>query len=236
MLYNKNNLLKLFEPSNLSLDTSFSSLDIETFLKPLENIFTKEEYTYAYGASKFVIIPNKENYVIKIPFTGSFQHTGSYCENEGSLRVVYHPGHDTYNDFEGAISENCDWDYCAVERERYNKSKIVNLNQCFAEIDLVGYVNEYPIYIQEKATTLENAPIRSYSKEETQKTKKLVSHHLNSIDYDWLTDFRLYHGESKLIKFLTFIHDEEWDDDLRSCNIGYIRKRPILIDYSGFFY
>ena len=67
--------------------------------KVLSNLPDDLKYHYEYGATKLVIILSDCDFVIKIPFSGS------YYEEE-------------YVEFENASFEDCEWDYCKTEVNR----------------------------------------------------------------------------------------------------------------------
>ena len=232
MTYNKDALLQLLSNAPLYGGMIFHEGDNESFLTSMGPDFCNQ-YSYEYGASKFVLIPfdDNEKYVIKIPYTGSYNFESGYYSSSSSQH--YHSGTNEYCDYYGSDYDERPWDYCAGEVQRYKKAEKYGLAECFAKTEFLGYVNDYPIYIQEKCT-VSSYYKNSHSVEEQEKTSKCCGTYKN-INNDWLTDFRIYYGEEILLKFINFIHDNDWDDDLRKDNIGYIENRPVLIDYSGFF-
>ena len=227
MTYNVKELSEFFQSSILNINKKFyeeKNLDFLSSLK--ENIFNNQ-YDYAYGATKFVLIPFNEDYVIKIPYTGAFYDCYN-DKNSCSVEVEYRK-------FYGSNNEKRPWDYCATEVERYNIAKELNLNMCFAETRFLTFVNNYPIYIQEKCTVFSSCiKNHKHSKDEISRTFKISGYPDFIIDENWLTDFRLYHGNQIFIDFIDTITGLEWADDLRQDNLGYIGSRPVLIDYSGF--
>jgi len=227
MTYNKEKLLKMLSNAPICNDNNFYENMNDDFLSSLGDNFDNY-YNYAYGATKLAIIPKEKDkdYVIKIPYTGSCEYYISSISNHGK---------DEYYDFCGADDEERPWDYCAGEVNRYKKAKELGFSIFFAETKLLGYVNNYPIYIQEKCETFSSCKYHHiHSEEERSKTSKCCNNYLR-INKDWLTDFRMYYGEESLLSFIDFINEMGWDDDLRNENIGYINNRPVLIDYSGFF-
>ena len=49
----------------------------------------------------------------------------------------------------------------------------------------------------------------------------------------WEADLLVRYGIEKFKSFKKYIKDN-WINDLRDENIGYIGKNPVLIDYAGF--
>lgn len=221
MTYNKEYLLKLFE--KISITEEFAELDCDMFYRELDAEI-KDAFNYSYGASKFVLIPkNSDDYVIKIPFNGFVEE--NWREGETNFLAFYEA------DTSGG------WDYCSVEAERYVKAEKAGFSTALAKTSLLCYANDYPIYIQERCEVYSDRFDyfeRRHSKEENSKTLSLIeADHFYEMNKDWLTDFRYYYGEEFFIKFMNFIDENCWDD-LRLDNIGYLDKKPVLIDYSSF--
>lgn len=230
MTYNKEKLLKMLSTAPLYEGIVFHEGKNDEFFASMGNDFCNF-YNYANGATKLALIPvnNEDNYVIKIPYTGTYNYESGYYSN-----YIYHNHKEDYWEYCAADNEERPWDYCGGEVKRYNIAAKRGFSECFAKIELLGYINNYPIYIQEKCMTFSSCRNKHlHSKEEKLKTSTYCNYY--NINKDWLTDFRLYYGEKKLLQFINFISELEWDDDLRSENIGYIKDRPVLIDYSGFW-
>ena len=214
----------------LSKGIEFHEGHNDSFMNYVNNYFPNF-FTHAYGASKFVLIPKdpKIPYVIKIPYTGSYYEEASYLTKTG-----YYSGRHEYIEFFQAENNERNWDYCAVEVERYNIATQYDLEKYFAKTQLLDFVRGYPVYIQERGITFSgsrNSHVHSHL--DILKTIKEIPlfYHINQ---DWLTDFRLCYGTEKLKIFIDFIQKLNWDDDLRNENIGYINNLPVIIDYSSF--
>jgi hypothetical protein len=230
MTYNKEELLDILENLPLYEGKEFHSGDNDILMDNMSQEFNDSFY-YAYGASKFVLIPFAEtDYVIKIPYTGSYnKFSGFYDDN----RHYYFSGSEEYCDYQYADSEEREWDYCESEAERYLIAEQAGLERCFAKTEFFGYSHGYPVYIQERCITFgSKRSEHTHSQEQRTTTKELCKYY--NISIDWLTDFRLYYGKDIFLDFIDFIKTKGWDDDLRNENIGYIGDRPVLIDYSGF--
>lgn len=184
------------------------------------------KYSWSCGASKLVIILSNCDFVIKIPFSGSYQEiyqgeTDSYEEE--------------YIDFENASFEDCEWDYCKVETDRYALAEEIGIEKYFAKTECIGMINNYPIYIQQKAEIFaEVKDLNSYSEEKKSSTReKCDKEDLWCFNDCWLSDLLDYCGDRIFSLFMSFLKNNEIDD-LHSSNIGYIDKVPVLVDYSGF--
>ena len=231
MTYNKEELLQMLSNAPLSNGVEFHEGKNNEFFTSIDRKIYNH-YFYAHGATKLVLIPLDEDnqYVIKIPYTGSFSYYSGYYS---SYYNNYHHGREDYWEFFAAEDDERPWDYCAGERNRYIIAKEAGFAQCLAKTELLGYINDYPVYIQEKCTVFNNCKHNhKHSKYEKLITSSYCKYY--DINTDWLTDFRLYYGINMLVNFINFIQEKNWDDDLRDENIGYINNRPVLIDYSGF--
>ena len=109
------------------------------------------------------------------------------------------------------------WDYCAAEVKRYNIAKEEGFEKYFAKTEFLGFVNDYPVYIQERGIVFSETGC-SYTKEVREETSEICSGIWCGINTGWLTDFRFCYGKNELIDFLTFLQCNGWDDDLRNDN------------------
>lgn len=230
MTYNREDLLNMLSNAPIYEGLNFHEGMNDDFMACMNNDFGNN-YDYAYGATKLALIPVSldKDFVIKIPYTGAYSLEEYYYGYKNHKRK-----RDEYWEFYGGECEDRPWDYCAGEVQRYTVAAEEGFADCFAKTEFLGDINGYPVYIQEKCTTFSATRYKhKHSLEERRKTSKCC-HNYSEIDENWLTDFRLYYGEAKLIRFILFLKKHQWDDDLRNENIGYIEDRPVLIDYSGF--
>lgn len=210
MTFNEDEILNMFKGFNF-LNPAFDDTRVDELVSYL---FDKGYiFNYDFGATKLAILPRNKDYVIKIPFQGCYE--GNFCN------------------FTGASSE-CEWDYCYVEVERYEDICSTRFKKFFAETIFIGYVDDYPIYLQEKCTPFNN----SYKKTK-EKTIKMDSflhkHHCYyDLNTDWCIDLLKDCGPKEFKEFLTLIKKLKWDDDLTYDNVGYKNGHPIIIDFSGF--
>lgn len=210
-------ILNLFKNCDFSYGISYENYE-ETILECLPEDF---KFAYNYGVSKLVILPEHENFVIKIPFSG----VGLKCEKP----------------FEYANEDNqhC-WDYCATEILYYHAAKTkFRAAPVLAKPRFVGYVSGYPIYVQQKAVTFgerygDRQPYIMEDSAELRYKKSIVRSTCNStgmyiFNMKWLTDVLDYYGEKQFDIFVNFINTLS---DLHNQNIGYIGDRPVIIDFS----
>lgn len=213
MTFNKDEILNLFKDFDFS--SGFDDSMIDNFAVYLFN--KNLSFSYDFGTTKAVIIPKEKDYVIKIPFQG------------------YYDCRDRFHFFERAEDLNNSWDYCKVEMDRYKKISNSSLKNCFAETIFLGYVNNYPIYIQERCLPFNN------TNRKTKDERKTMQSYLEdraswqtSLNPDWCIDFMRYYGKKHFEYFIVFIERFNWGDDLSWDNVGYKAGRPIVIDFAGY--
>lgn len=184
---------------------------------------------YRHGVSKAVFIFNNLNFVIKIPFNGSWEC--DYDFDKDSERIIEISRY-WYN----FMTE----DYCEKELSKYTKAKEKGLEVFFAAIDnFTLSENRKPIYIQEKVI-----PFYEYEKEneifitEEHETlaKKLRCNFRSRLFDKWIAAAIKYYGFDLTEKFLSFVEKEDCEigADLHTENYGFRENgTPCLLDYSG---
>lgn len=208
----KDNVLNIFKDCDFRGELSrgnFKEKIIKNFPKGLN-------FKYFHGMSKVCIIPTGADYVIKIPFNGvwydydkSFDYF--WCAND---------------------DENHKWDYCFTEMICYNYAKKEKVEKAFCKTKLLGYTNDYPIYIQQRASVFSDLKEEEdYRSERTE--DYCCSHGFRCFNPVWIADAIEYYGQSQFSRLMDFI-DNYGIDDLHTENIGYIKNKPVLIDYSDF--
>ena len=197
----------------------FNDNNVDNFIDYLyENSeeYQMGEWRCVYGATKLVIIMEKEDFVFKIPFNSEWDSW------EGDYAFFY-----------GAPATST-WDYCEAEEERYDFAEECGFSKYLAKTNIVySTKNGVRIYIQPKCSV--HSKHKTTSKRSSKVFSKWFKRCLPIDDTQWLNTFIDYYGVYKLKQFLTFLLNEEWDDDLGSRNIGYtIEGKPVLIDYSSY--
>lgn len=241
----KEEVLKLLELCNIEINTNLATEDnLERIELPLiDSSFAKKEDLFFFsGASKSVIIPNNEKYVIKIPYDGyqleeTLSNSFTYCSKK---EETYEYNFLNFYEFEGANSYDY-WDYCLQETIIYHYAKKKKVEKVFAKTRRIGEVKGRPIYIQERAI-----PSKEYSggilpderayKEISKKTNEICkdsSYSFREINPIWKANAYFYYGEKKFKDIMNFI-TEYMIEDLHDGNLGYIKDRPVIIDYSDY--
>ncbi len=199
----------------------FDELDQYSFdddvLYPFKDNYTKL-FKSATGATKGVLIFENFGFVIKIPFI--------FCDGDEMC---------------GASDGIHNWDYCSQEVCRYEMAEEEGFGDIFLETDLLDTINNHPIYIQPYADILGGMDSDNYNSNHRSGTdvdatlaKEIDnSENYTMLDSSWEADFLVRYGIEMFKKFKIYIKDN-WINDLRDDNIGYIGKNPVLIDYAGF--
>jgi hypothetical protein len=199
-----------------------------------DNIWFKD------GASKMVIGWDNQDWVIKIPF---------FCGGGSSSTMCYSCGHSDCEDcsrssygedspFYGAKNTENDWDYCLKEVELYQEACSAGIEEFFAETRRIGFVHNYPIYIQRKIDIigLGNArwdEILTFSPEQVSITQEISQKGNYLLHWEALIFAMKTRGREITEKLVEFII--AWEiGDLHDNNYGFCGDQLILIDYSGY--
>ena len=151
-----------------------------------------------------------------------------------------------YYDVEGASNINLgegvepaipDWDYCRLESVIYQLAVEEGLGVYFAEEGYLGTIDKTPVYYQTRCIPMNSMSIDYNSKEYKEKAKKsekvCEKLKISCFNEVWIADFIDLYGEKEFKRLNNFL--DRYDiGDLRTCNIGYLDKAPILFDYSGY--
>ena len=179
------------------------------------------------GVSKLVIIPDKTNYVIKIPFNGQYE-----AVYDGDISL----GYDEFIPFHraGEKFDSCSWDYCETELEIYARAEDDEVEFFFDETEYFTSVHNRPIYVQEKAISMDDwcGEIKETSPEAKKNYCYCRPEH-EYISRNWVEQAIDYYGLDNVIKLKNFI-DNYSLRDFHAGNIGYTSDgAPVIIDYAG---
>lgn len=198
----------------------FENLSQNKWKEEVVPAFSEHYYKSFYvdnGISKGVLIFPNFNFVIKIPFLGEWEYDGFEEEEQ-------------FFQFYGA-EEN--WDYCKLEEVNYNMAEIEGVAECLAQTKRVAFVNDYPIYMQEYVHLYDYGESSCHKKEDEDTVVNICSSkNYSCFHREWLADVFCYYGEKIFYRLLNWL-DSYCINDLHEGNIGYIKGRPVLIDYSG---
>ena len=218
---NKADVLKLLEVCTFK--DNFTSEDYyNDVISPLEKA-EKSTIEYDSGATKLVLwIPNFDEYVVKIPFTGVYEEDWIEEDEEYVWKG-------DYQEYFGAYDG---WDYCYVETSLYADAVREGVDQFFLETSLLGHIKGHPIYIQPQAMEFYEVP-HKISFEEKQESNKICRECRVSLKPEWVLDAIKCYGLSQVKKLFAFINEYQIED-LHGNNLGYYKDKPVIIDYAGF--
>lgn len=174
------------------------------------------------GASKVVLIPIEEQFVIKIPYYGDsddgyvYPYTGAYNS------VLEEKGY--------SMESN---NYCELEANLYTEAVKYGCAQFFVPVLFFDTIGDIPIYIQYKATS----DIKK-SKNNSSDNTYIYASIANSDVLDPEIGSRLidFYSAYEIEKFLSFIKTYHIDDIDNYRNGGYSieASRYVIWDFSGF--
>ena len=225
--YNIEDIINIFNGFEPIYYGCFTEYEAEYFI---DDFIDLEHFSFEMGATKLVLIPKKEDYVIKVPFTGYF---------DGGT-----PEDGDYISFYGAEFGNGE-DYCQSEIEFYNKIKNSNFKQLFMPLEKIGEYKGVPIYIQPKCETLiEGEENFIYSSEKDRKRIKEEAEKDSSqakepvfaaLPISWVASLLTVLKDYKeLVKFYSFLRKHDFGYDLHIANVGYYNNHAVILDYGGY--
>lgn len=194
---------------------------------------------YTSGISKLVILPENEDYVLKIPFLGKFEDV--WHDNEdyqvSPESEEYDPnlaGYEVFEfiPFEGAAvnQEDEEWDYCATETSICELAEMEGLEEYFAHEELLGFIKgDHPVYIQDRVEPFSEEGYDYNSDHRAFYGAPTV----------WIEHFINQYGEQEFERLADFLVSYEINHDFHRGNLGYIQSIqskpvPIILDYSDF--
>lgn len=206
-------ILSIKVPAYFGQNYSYDEPD-EEFLMELTPAFKKIGYhEFAWGCTKFVAISNRnDNYIIKIPFEGYYEHN-------------YKTDEDDYTEFSMG-------DYCAIEENIYAEIENEDFAVLFAETASLG--NGF--YVQERAESCFNYcdETRSSSKDSLKKAEEWEKEYITGgFATEWVAIAIDFYGEEVVEHFLTYARQNI--HDIHTGNYGYrFDGSPVIFDYSGY--
>lgn len=211
---NISDIVKLNVPSEFGCHS-----DYDEFTIPMQIVGDQLDNTVEilYGASKFIIISNEWDKIVKIPFNGMF-----YC-NDKNEDV------DIFNYFKIK-------DYCAREASIYADAVAFGVSEFFAETKFGGVTEESktPFYISERVYEFDDVSKSDKIKPSKETINKIKEYKFYDISSKWLACAYEYYGGDAVKKLIDFIEEEEISD-LHNGNIGFRADgAPVIFDYSSY--
>ena len=200
------------------------------------------------GFSRIVIIPEKENFVIKLPITDIYDHLAKVhmkqeadiCIPVGEVCAIPKEKYSSVEEgFMCCATYNRDCDLMDEENAIFEEVPD-ELKTLFLPNEYIGEFNGIPVYIQEKVqctaedmeyegTIDEETYFKYFNKAENLSKKTKYFELIES----FLADCINVYGEAITEKLLTFLRDN-CINDLHTGNIGYKQDgSPCIIDYAG---
>jgi hypothetical protein len=207
----------------------------------VEKVLNRNDFYYANGVSKFVIVPEHMNYVLKTPLLGMWYEKWNDSEGEvedwETAESEYSFQHFEYaNDF-GCDADADEDDYCENELIKYDNACDAGFGEFFAATDFLGHFNGNKFYIQEKVESLSSLCGEAYKKPSQEAVDTYDQHRSElgcSISGYWVTRAIEWYGLKRTLEFIKYIEQENIDQDLHSGNIGFTKAgKPVLLDWSG---
>lgn len=231
MNYNIKDIEKYIQYFNY--EEHFTSEDADCFEEELERNLPNEDFYCEAGATKFVIIPENLDYVIKIPFNGQYDY--SWDEEDDIFTPFEHGGKENYDYLNLELEIFKDWKEKELTRDD------ILITQFLLPIEEVDIINGFSIYIQKKAisyTDLYEDGRKVPVSEEMQKKVSEISkregfYPYPSLPLDWLAS--CYNELKDEIKMTKFLRSVDYISDLHRGNIGYCGNTPVIIDYAGYY-
>ena len=234
MKYDIEEIKRFVENFSLNEDGAFTEEDVDNFISSID-VNKVPDFDFDSGATKLVIIPEDRDYVIKIPFNGYYMEDD--YEEEGEEYNKY------FWEFEGAEGKDHS-NYCEAERFLYEKAKKEGFEGMFLPIELLHIIDDYPIYIQQKAipnSELSSATTTFFSSKESKniiegkKVKENCENCLYKFPLNWLaSSMEVLGSYNKLYNFGMFLQSTGISGDLHNANIGYCNESAVIIDYGGY--
>lgn len=207
--------LESFTEFGLNCYGGFSEDDVDNFVSSID-FNTVPDFEWEVGATKLVIIPIEEDYVIKIPFNGSWKYGDFFY-------------------FNGAESSFCD-DYCEAELNIYEQAKQKGYERFFMPLVRVDCGVEYPVYVQQKVESYESEGEKNYfSKASKERIKNSKKARFLTLPLEWkCCCLDSFNSIEEFDEFITFLCTEEINMDLHRGNIGFLNKQAVILDYGGY--
>lgn len=134
-------------------------------------------------------------------------------------------------------------DYCQIELENYNSAKEYGVERILLPVYHMGTTNHgIPVYLQPMFSYSEGDTSHKVRSQNRERVKQIHRSFIDKVRYNcywapprpWTARAIQIYGKSFMRKF------EKWTvarriNDLHSGNVGYLGRRPIIIDYAGFY-
>lgn len=197
------------------------NMDVEDFIQ--EQLPSYLKASVDSGVSKVVIIPENFSFVIKIPFNGQFL----WVEDDDFSEECFFP-------YQQALSTGS-FDYCARELDLIERAQYFGWGFMVPDMQLLTYINGYPVYIQEKV----RCGARGQTSNDSLERARMIDRYYKQGPEDWRAAIIEKYGESIWCNFVDWCYSAPEDynmlDDLHRSNVGITYDgRPVILDVGGF--
>lgn len=200
--------------ATLGITKATSRLQVKKML--MDKGYSEPEYRLCDGASKLCIVPKHANFVIK----------WSYLSED--------------------YDEAYDWDEALEEVSIYNKAVEAGLGMFFPKTEVFCAINGISFVIQEKvdfsALNTPNSKENKY-KYQTRTVSPIIIEKMDNcfcqmkrgreLNPLWASMAIVLYGKRKCKALCKFIVENSIND-LHYSNIGYLKDKPIILDFSGY--
>jgi hypothetical protein len=174
----------------------------------LDEYCDTHNYSIRNGLTKFVFnLDNNDNFVVKIPFAGTYYWADKEYENYGT-------------------------NHCEEELNVYEYLKDSEIGSLLVPTVFIGKVNGLELYAQPKVEVF-NYDKHSPSDKSYNTAEDLGWHECTADDDDVVASFVEYFGVDEAERILDYL-DEEGIRDIHSGNFGYLNGALVLFDYCGY--
>lgn len=134
-------------------------------------------------------------------------------------------------------------DYCKLEEEKYQDAKTFNVEKLLLETAYLITAGCIDLYVQPRfsCAATERQSMRKAAKKTHSLENKKIVHKIAHTTYDgyridsvWLARALQLYGKKFFLRFEKWSHKNKVGD-LHKNNVGWLKGKPIILDYSGYY-
>lgn len=136
-----------------------------------------------------------------------------------------------------------DYDYCKLEEEKYQSAKKFGVEKLLLETAYLITAGCIDLYVQPRfscAATEPQSMRKAARKTHNLENKKIIRRVAHTtydgyrIDSIWLARALQLYGKKFFLRFEKWSHENQVGD-LHRNNVGWLKGKPIILDYSGYY-
>lgn len=207
-------------------------------------IYETDNTTLHNGASRFVILPEHTEYVIKLPITGVYDRKDTLVRDDDVLELWESLGDVDYYCEEGYAIKSAEFTCCCVrsdtdlmdsENALYDEAKEMSENTADMLLpnEYVGDFNGIPVWIQRKVSVSDSNYFEDYrpSAEENEAVSKVEAKSIFSRGFLFSIARKYGNAIFEILETINILGL----DDLHGGNIGYLKNGdPVIFDFAGY--